>query len=294
VWIGLEESTGRAYKKLHGLDLRSLVTDLQAHGVEVLGSTILGFEHQTPQDLDREVEHALSFGCTYNQFMLYMAMPGTALWDRMKKAGQLKEGFPWPDIHGQATQNWHHPHISDLEMEGSLDRAFDRDFLELGPSLYRMIRTQFDGYRKTADWAHELVQMRRKETRKRLLIHIPVLTAMARDLGRMGHPVTDGVRELRGELIEELGWRGRAAVLASPYVYGKLLLEKRRYFQALQKRRAIEPRCLLTHYGQFDHTYPSVIPAPGPTPTSVTVPRPRPAAHPLSPLAHQPPAHLLA
>ncbi|MBI5535165.1 MAG: radical SAM protein [Deltaproteobacteria bacterium] len=289
VWIGLEESTGRTYKKLHGLDVQSLVTDLQAHGVEVLGSTILGFEHQTPQDLDREVDHALSFGCTYNQFMLYMAMPGTALWERMKQSGQLKEGFPWPDIHGQATQNWHHPHITDVEMERSLDQAFARDYLELGPSLYRMIRTQFDGYRNTASWNHELVQMRRTATRKRMMIHIPVLTAMARDLGHMNHPVTQKVQQLRSELIEACGWKGRVSSLAlSPYIYGKLLLEKRRFFKALRDRKAIEPRCLLTHYGRFDHAYPSVIPTPGPTPSSVAIQRPMPHVIQAAPEASRP------
>ena len=276
VWIGLEESTGTAYRKLHGHDLGALVSDLQAHGVEVLGSTILGFEHQTKEDLDREVDHALTFDCTYNQFMLYMAMPGTALWERMKRAGLLKEGFPWPDIHGQATQNWHHPHITDADMESSLDKAFARDFMELGPSLFRMIRTQFAGYKNTADWDHELVQLRREATRKRMLIHIPVLTAMLRDLSGMGHPVTDQVRRLRSELIDACGWVGRASALAlSPYVYAKLLLEKRRFFKALRNRQAIEPRCLVTHYGQVDHAYGAVVPAPGPTPDSVAIARPR-------------------
>ena len=55
VWIGLEESSGTAFKKSREVDLRELVTGLQAHGVEVLGSTILGFEHHRESDLDREV-----------------------------------------------------------------------------------------------------------------------------------------------------------------------------------------------------------------------------------------------
>jgi hypothetical protein len=147
-----------------------------------------------------------------------------------------------------------------------------------------MIRTQFDGYQNTADWNHELVQLRRTATRKRLLIHIPVLTAMVRDLARTHHPATDKIRLLRSELIEEFGLIGRASsVAASPYIYAKLLLEKRRYFKALRDRRALEPRCLLTHYGHFEHTYPSVVPTPGRTPSSIAIARPQPTAPRASP-----------
>jgi hypothetical protein len=145
VWIGLEESTGGGYEKMEGVRLRTLIADLQAHGVEVLGSTILGFPHQSPADIDDEIEHALSYGCTYNQFMLYMAMPGTSLWKQMQTENRLKGNFPWCDIHGQHVQNWHHPLVPDEVMGKKLDLAFDRDFEVLGPSILRMIETHFRG-----------------------------------------------------------------------------------------------------------------------------------------------------
>ena len=167
IWIGLEESTGTTYKKMDGIGLKGLIGQLQAYGVEVLGSTILGFPHHQVEDVDREIEHALSYGCTYNQFMLYIAMPGTPLWKQMKSEQRLKENFPWADIHGQHVQNWHHAFLSDAVISEKLDFAFKRDFEVLGPSILRMIQTQIDGYRNTADWDHELVQMRREMTRKK-------------------------------------------------------------------------------------------------------------------------------
>jgi len=276
VWIGLEESSGTAYpNKMRGVELRGLIGEMQAHGIEVLGSTILGFEHQQPMDLDREIEHALSYGCTYNQFMLYMAMPGTALWKQMKTEGRLKKGFPWADIHGQHVQNWHHPHITDQEIESKLDHAFARDFEVLGPSILRMMQTHYDGYLKTAAWDHELVQLRRATMRKHFLGYIAALEAMRRDLRARGHGAHEQARVLRDRLIEECGWRGKlSTIVAGPVVTAALWAEKRRFWRSERTRKAAEPQCLLTHYGSFEHRSSRILPRPGVAPGSIAIPRP--------------------
>lgn len=277
VWIGLEESTGSAYSKMEGVRLRSLIDDLQAHGVEVLGSTILGFPHQTAADVDHEIEHALSYGCTYNQFMLYMAMPGTALWKQMKAESRLKEDFPWCDIHGQHAQNWTHPRISDDVMGEKLDGAFRRDFEVLGPSILRMIETHFRGYRNTASWNHELVQMRRAMVRKKLPFYAMLLGAMMADLKAMGNPTHEKARRLRDEIVAACGWKTKLACLVSrPYVAHRLRTARRDYERSVRLQKAPEPSCVVTHYGAFDACAPSVVPTPGSTPQTVAIPRPCP------------------
>ncbi len=279
IWIGLEESSGTTYKKMDGIGLKGLIGQLQAYGVEVLGSTILGFPHHHPEDVDREIEHALSYGCTYNQFMLYVAMPGTPLWKQMKTEHRLKENFPWSDIHGQYVQNWHHPFISDAVIAEKIDHAFDRDFEVLGPSILRMIQTHYDGYRNTADWDHELVQMRRAMTRKKFLFYTVLLEAMRRDLRAMGNAMHEQARNLRDRLIEECGFGARvAALVGGPYVAFRMKAEQRRYQRSVQLRQAPEPRCLVTHYGTFEHRASPILPAPGPRPQSIPIARPRPVA----------------
>ncbi len=277
IWIGLEESTGSAYAKMSGVRLRSLIADLQAHGVEILGSTILGFPHQTAADLDHEVEHALSYGCTYNQFMLYMAMPGTALWKQMQAESRLKKAFPWCDIHGQHAQNWTHPHISDDVMGAKLDGAFRRDFEVLGPSILRMIETHFRGYCNTASWDHELVQMRRATVRKKLPFYAMLLGAMMADLKAMGNQTHEKARGLRDEIVAACGWKTKLACLVSrPYVAHRLKAARREYERTVRLQKAPEPSCVVTHYGAFEPCAPSVVPAPGPTPQTVAIPRPCP------------------
>ncbi len=263
VWIGLEESTGKTYNKMDNIDLKKLVKELQAHGVEVLGSTIIGFEHQTMEDINREIEHALSYNCVYNQFMLFMPVPGTALWDRMKKEGKIKKDFPWIETHGQSMQNWNHPHLNDKETEKRLDKAFEQDFEILGPSLYRMMKVHRDGYLKTQDWDHELVQIRRKRMKKNFVFYIPILQAMYRDLKRIGHPLAMDVKKLRTSLIKITGWKGFISRhTLSPYMKFALSREKKRFSKNLLLQKKGSPKCSITHYGNIDYKYPSGVPKP--------------------------------
>lgn len=273
IWIGLEESSGTTYEKTHQINLKSLVQDLQAHGVEILGSTILGFAHQDLGDLDREVAHALDFQCVYNQFMLYMPTPGTGFYDEIHKSGKLREGYSWTDLHGQHQQNWIHPRIAPEDLEARLDRAFEQDFEVLGPSLFRMMQVHYDGWLKTQSWSHELVQMRRANMQDTFLGYIPLLSAMAADLGRLGHTITPKVRILRDRLVEATGWKGRAARALGPVASAALAIEKFRYARSVAQRKAESPRCTLTHYGTFPAVSLRGIPRPEAAYPSIRIPR---------------------
>ena len=51
LWLGLEGKDSQ-YTKLRGADPPDLVRELQSHGIRVLGSTIIGLENHTPQNID--------------------------------------------------------------------------------------------------------------------------------------------------------------------------------------------------------------------------------------------------
>jgi len=56
-WVGLECESSQ-YKKLNGIDTMKLVRELQSHGIRVLGSTIIGMEHHTLENMDEAIEYA--------------------------------------------------------------------------------------------------------------------------------------------------------------------------------------------------------------------------------------------
>ena len=76
VWMGMEGEDS-PYTKLNGVDTLELVRELQSHGIRVLGSTIIGLEDHTPENIDRAIEHAVRHDTDFHQFMLYTPIPGT-------------------------------------------------------------------------------------------------------------------------------------------------------------------------------------------------------------------------
>ena len=82
LWMGLE-SPHSAYNKLQGAQTRQLTRELQDHGIRVQASTIIGLEHHTPENIEAEIEQAVSHDTDFHQFMLYTPVPGTPLYQQM-------------------------------------------------------------------------------------------------------------------------------------------------------------------------------------------------------------------
>lgn len=148
VWIGLEGKESQ-YGKLKGVDTQKLVGDLQAVGIRVLGSSIIGMENHTHETIHEVIDHAVSHHAVFHQFMLYTAVTGTPLHRQMLQEGKLfsETEMPSADSHGQYRFNYKHPHIVNGEEEQYIIDAFNRDFQVNGPSLGRLIRVMLNGWR---------------------------------------------------------------------------------------------------------------------------------------------------
>ncbi len=147
VWMGLEgeEST---YDKLKGVDTIALVKLLQNNGIRVLGSSIIGLENHTPENITGVIDYAVSHDSVFHQFMLYTPVPGTPLYEKHKQEGNLLSAseLPYADAHGQYRFNYRHPYFQGGEEENFLLDAFRRDFKLNGPSLLRLIRVLLNGW----------------------------------------------------------------------------------------------------------------------------------------------------
>jgi len=152
VWMGLEGKNSR-YGKLADVDTKALVKTLQSHGIRVLGSSIIGLENHTPENIEDVIEHAVSHDTDFHQFMLYTPNPGTPLYEEHRREGRLlsESELPVSDAHGQYRFNYRHSHIKDGKEEAFLLRAFRKDFEANGPSLFRLIRTMLKGWQKYKD-----------------------------------------------------------------------------------------------------------------------------------------------
>ena len=149
VWMGLEGQNSQ-YSKLHGVDAQALVRQLQAHGIRVLGSSIIGLEDHRPENIDDVIEYAVGFDTEFHQFMLYTPIPGTPLYRELDGKGLMKDPgtYAQADIHGQYIFNYRHPHLRNGQEAQFIERAFVRDFEVNGPSVVRVVRTTLAGWQR--------------------------------------------------------------------------------------------------------------------------------------------------
>jgi radical SAM superfamily enzyme YgiQ (UPF0313 family) len=242
IWLGLE-SASAGYQKLQGTDTRALASELQSHGIRVHGSTIIGLEHHTPDNIDAEIAHAVSHETVFHQFMLYTPVPGTPLYREVKAEGRLLDDVDLADIHGQHKFNFKHAAISRDDSKTFLDRAFRTDFETNGPSLYRLMHNMMVGWRRYRDDPDARVRARVRAEAKQLASgHGAALYAMEKYLRASNRAMSDRIRELRLQVEREIGGFSR---IIDPVVGQVLLWSARREMRKSPNGRRLEPRTFI-------------------------------------------------
>jgi len=241
IWVGLE-SPHSSYSKLDGADTVRMARELREHGIMLLGSTILGLEHHTPENITGEIEHAISHQTDLHQFMLYTPVPGTPLYQEMAAQGRLLD-VDLADIHGQLGFNFQHAAISREDSKKFLDWAFWRDFERNGPSLFRICRTTFEGWKRYKNHPDLRVRERfQREARSLRHAYAAMLWAMEHRLRETNDSVASQIRLLRQDLEREFGLIASAAArLFGPILAWTSAREEKRLAQG----RGYEPRTIV-------------------------------------------------
>lgn len=241
IWMGLE-SPHSTYAKLESADTLQLTRELHRHGIKLLGSTIVGLEHHTPENIREEIEYAVAHDTDFHQFMLYTPVPGTPLYSEMAQQGRLLD-VNLADIHGQDRFNFQHAAISREDSKRFLDWAFWRDFELNGPSLFRICRTTLEGWKRYKDHPDRRIRERfAREVAALKTTYSGLLWAMERQLRETNENISRQIHTLRRDLAEEFGWWSRAAAK----VIGPVLLwTTRREEKRLARGVTYEPKMIV-------------------------------------------------
>ncbi|MGO9865039.1 MAG: B12-binding domain-containing radical SAM protein [Terriglobales bacterium] len=238
VWMGLE-SPRSSYTKLQGEDIQQLTRELRQHGIRVQGSTIIGLEHHTPDNIVGEIESAVGYQTDFHQFMLYTPVPGTPLYQEMSDQGRLLKDIDPADIHGQFKFNFRHAAISRDDSKRFLDWAFWRDFEKNGPSLFRMCQTMLLGWQRYKDCPDARVRERyTREVKKLSSAYNAALWVMEQEFKKVNRGVSDRIHKLRREVEKEFPVIARLTAASLGPI---LLWATRREENRLAKGRTYEP-----------------------------------------------------
>ncbi|MGB9073071.1 MAG: radical SAM protein [Terriglobales bacterium] len=242
IWMGLESPRSN-YEKLKGTDSHQLTRELREHGIRVQGSTIIGLEHHTPENIREEIEYAVGHNTDFHQFMLYTPVPGTPLYKEMSEQGRMLEGIDLADIHGQDKFNFRHAAISRDDSKRFLDWAFWRDFERNGPSLYRMCQTMLQGWQRYRDYPDLRVRERfERENVKLRTAYSAALWASEHYFRKVNREVSEQIHELRRQIAKEFGTISR---LAANLIGPVLLWSTRREERRVASGKTYEPPTIL-------------------------------------------------
>lgn len=239
VWLGLEGKNSR-YKKLSGTDTVEFVRRLQAHGIRVLGSSIIGLEDHCAENIDEVIDHAVSHATEFHQFMLYTPIPGTPLFAELESQRAMKSmaELSIADIHGQLEFNYHHPRIKLGEETEFLLRAFHRDFEINGPSVVRIVRAVLRSWQKYEHHDNPRIRARFAHEAANLPVRYAGVLWAARRYYRDNPRQVAAIDSVLKELHGRFGLRSRlAAPIAGRLLYRNLLREN----QALRDGWTYEP-----------------------------------------------------
>jgi len=242
IWMDLESPKSH-YTKLQGTDTRQLTRELREHGIRVQGSTIIGLEHHTRENIGDEIDYAVGHHTDFHQFMLYTPVPGTPLFKEMSEQGRMLDNVDLADIHGQNKFNFQHAVISRDDSKRFRAWAFRRDYEQNGPSLYRMCQTTLQGWRRYKDYPDLRVRERfAREAGKLRTAYNAALWAMEKQFRDVNRSVSEEIRELRREVEREFGTASRVASrLGGPL----LLWTSRREERRLAAAHSYEPPTFL-------------------------------------------------
>jgi len=231
IWMGLEGNKSQ-YSKLAGVDSKSLVKHLQSLGIRVLGSTIIGLEEHTPENIQDAIDWAVNHDTDFHQFMLYLPIPGTPLYKEHLKQDTLlsEDECALADSHGQSRFNFRHKHLKDQNELELLLGAFKTDFKINGPSLLRLIRTMLLGWKNLKEHTDQCVQDRIQWEYK-----LPISTTYAATTWaikrwyRHDKHMFNKTSIILKDLYDEFGWKTKIiSRVLGPAIYILMKLEDRR------------------------------------------------------------------
>jgi radical SAM superfamily enzyme YgiQ (UPF0313 family) len=242
IWIG-RESQFSHYPKNRKIDMKSMVDDLRRHGIKTILSSILLLDEHTRENIREDINDHLTCRPAFSQFSHYAPLPGTPLWDRMSDENRLIPGIPWEDMHAFDEPWFYHPHFSSQEAKNIQEEAYQRDFHELGPSILRMIETDYEGweYLRKSDKPH--LKNRADFLARQMWKHKTVLAAL--DYLVPTEKMRKLVRDVRRKVEGSFGSANPFEIAAAR---GLFLTGRFREFRNRQWGDVLQPPTQIIHY----------------------------------------------
>ena len=160
IWVGVESKHAH-FDKLKGIDVHKLISSLQNVGINILGSFIVGLLQHDEKTLKDDFEDFMLLRPTLSQFLINTPGRGTPLYERLEKEGRIFKNIPHKKKDGFSLI-FDHPNFTPKQLSELQMSFYKEDYERLGPSAFRYIEIQLQGYKNLKDSSDPLLRARAK------------------------------------------------------------------------------------------------------------------------------------
>ena len=146
IFIGVESKFAgeHGYTKVKEADSREVFNKLHSMGIRTIGAWICGWDFHDHSNIYEDLNYFVACYPTYEQLTRLSPFPGTALYNKMKKSGRLRD-VPWEDVHFWSGSQ---ENVA-LEIHETLnltEYGYDLIYKTWGPSILRKLDVILRGY----------------------------------------------------------------------------------------------------------------------------------------------------
>lgn len=241
MWIGAE-SKFTPLKKCTKHDVRAVLEGVTEAGICVTLSWVMGFDFQTPENLEEDMDWYLDLPAVTAQVTLLGPIPRTKVYQRLQREGRLLVEN-WEDLN-LYHECFRYKHFQPGELEQWVFRVYGEIHKRKGPSMLRMAEAWAAGIRRLRAAGDPSLQPRIDGLVRNAREMFPVALAMERVGYEPGHR-----KRARAwiEAMAALGFRPRLLDPVAGWVLTWILRGKR-WIQDRFGLVARQPRTIRTFY----------------------------------------------
>ena len=240
IWIGVESKHAH-FDKLKGIDIHKLISSLQKVGIAVLGSFIVGLLQHDEKILKEDFEDFISLKPTLSQFLINTPSRGTPLYAQLEKEGRLFKNAPNKNSDG-FNLIFDHPNFTPEQLSKLQMSFYKEEYERLGPSPFRYVETELQGYKNLKNSSDPLLRARAKYYKKVCRSIYPLIPAGIRYAPNKR--ICKWIKILSNELYHEFGDPNVMDLIKSVIVSSKAYY----CWKTRNKERPINPKLVINRY----------------------------------------------
>lgn len=188
IWIGVESGLVDGDCGKEGFGKRDggksppeLFDDLHRHGIETIGSMILGFDFHTPENIEKDIDYFVDLKPMFYQVGPLTPCPGTKLYEEFTRDGRLKSNYSYQHFHLWKDDGIDYKHFGEGGIKQWFDLAHEKLRTVNGPPTLQFAELNFRGYETLKDHSSEYLRFQAEQSRQLGAGAMPLVRAIGKN-----------------------------------------------------------------------------------------------------------------